>query len=686
MKKWALFFIMTLLLFGTACSNKENVSPNDFFDDYVSEWNALNFTEMYNMLSNEASKAYAPEDFVDRYIKIYDDLDITNLKVTYEEIDDEAIKQAFETAEANLPLKVEMDSLAGPISFNYEAQLTREEIENDSNQTKSYEWAVDWNPGFIFPPLKDGGKINIQATKPKRGEILDRNQMPLAINDTVFEIGIIPEKMENNEDAIKKQVSDLLNISVASIEDALNASWVEPHLFVPLKKVSPTKEDVLNQLWAIDSVLGNEVDGRSYPLGKAASHLVGYVGQVTAEELEKQENGVYDETDIIGKRGLEQIYETQLKGKKGTRIVVSSEDEEDVILAEIPVEDGENISVTIDANFQEEIYNSYDGKSGTAAAIDPRTGETLALVSSPAFDPHDLLYGISASDWEKLQNDPQEPFLNRFSATFAPGSVIKPLTAAIGLENGSIKADQGVEITGHTWSNGEGWGGYKVRRVSVSSKPVDLADALIRSDNIYFAMKAVDMGSDAFIKGMKNFGFEEDIPFEYPIRKSTISTSGKLEGEVELANSSYGQAQLETSALHLALTYGAFLNEGNLFKPTLLMSTDTKQMWHENIVSPEDAQLIQDILRDVVADGTAKVANRDEFEISGKTGTAELKQASGERGQENGWFIGYPTKDQDIVISMLVEHAEDIGTSSYAANKVADLLVKLKLELSLEDD
>src|SRR5699024_5803040 len=113
--------------------------------------------------------------------------------------------------------------------------------------------------------------------------------------------------------------------------------------------------------------------------------------------------------------------------------------------------------------------------------------------------PNDFLYGISQSKWDQLNNDPQTPLLNRFTATYAPGSVIKPVTAAIGLQNGAIIPDEGVEIKGLTWSNGKGWGDYEVRRVSETNKPVDLLDALIRSDNIYFSMKAIDMGGQAFI-------------------------------------------------------------------------------------------------------------------------------------------------------------------------------------------
>src|SRR5699024_1533979 len=128
-----------------------------------------------------------------------------------------------------------------------------------------------------------------------------------------------------------------------------------------------------------------------------------------------------------------------------------------------------------------------DNDAGTTAAIDPKTGETLALISSPAFNPNDRLYGMSADEWEELSTNEDTPLVNRFVATFAPGSALKPITAAIGLNNGSINPDEKVTIKGKEWSNGESWGNYTVKRVSTSNEHVDLSDALIESDNIYFA-------------------------------------------------------------------------------------------------------------------------------------------------------------------------------------------------------
>lgn len=671
MKRKLLFLISILLIFITACSTNK-ATPNEQMDTYIEQWNDSNFKEMYEMLSIKSTETYKTDQFVDRYEKVYTDLDISKLKVSYEELENDDLKTAIKEGVVTFPITVAMESLAGPITFDYKVQLLKE-MKDDKES-----WVVSWDPGLIFPALKDGGKINIKTELPRRGDILDRNKMPLAINDVVYEIGIVPESLGENTDNIKKRAAELLNMSVDAIDLKLDAGWVKPNQFVPLKQVPKTKEAILSELWTLDGITSRDVLGRVYPLGTSAAHLVGYIGPVTAEDQEKLEPGDYGDNDLIGKRGLEQLYEKDLIGKKGAKISITKEDTEEVILAERPAEDGENISVTIDANIQELIYESYDGKAGTAAAIDPKSGETLALVSSPAFDPNELLYGMSNSQWDALQDNPQKPMINRFSAKFAPGSVIKPITAAIGLKNGSIKPDDGIEIKGLTWGNGKGWGNYEVRRVSSTNKPVDLADALKRSDNIYFAKKAIEMGSKEFITGLEQFQFGEKLPIDYPITSSSISADGTLDGEVQLANTSYGQAEIEMSALHLALTYTPFLNDGNMIKPTFLTSEETGQVWQEQLITAEQATLMQKYLRDVVVKGTAKKsAMHEELAISGKTGTAELKLSLGSKGHENGWFVGYPTEEQDILIAMMMEEVENFGSSGFVTKQVADILLEL---------
>ncbi|MEI3607481.1 penicillin-binding transpeptidase domain-containing protein [Pseudogracilibacillus sp. SE30717A] len=678
MKK--LFYIGTLiiLLFIMGCSKDES-SPNDRMKQYVELWMKSDFTEMYDLLTEEARESFPTDEYVDRYEKVFKDLEINKLEITFTELNDEQEKQAFDQGSATYSLQVKMESIAGPIEFERDMTLQKEKDRASEDDEEKEEWYVEWDPGFIFPDLAKEGKIKIETTAAKRGEILDRNQMPLAINDIAYEIGVVPNLFENKETEIE-QIAKLLNITEDSINTSLNASWVEDDHFVPLKVIPKTAEEQLANLLAIPAVTSVETTGRIYPAGEAAAHLTGYIGKVTSEEIEKYPERLYKESDIIGKRGLEQLYEEQLRGTDGVTIIIEIQDadqKEENVLAERPVKHGEHIQVTIDVNLQEKIFNSYGDKSGTAAAIQPKTGEVLALISSPSFDPNELAYGISQAKWDALMEDKKQPFINRFTATYAPGSVLKPITAAIGLANGTIKPEDGVTIEGLTWGK-DSWGDYKVKRVSTGANPVDLHSALIRSDNIYFAMKAVEMGGDKYLDGLKQFGLGEELPLTYPFSVSQISNDGKLNDEVLLANTSYGQGEIELSSLHMALTYTVFLNEGNMIKPSFLVDDPKSEIWIENVMDKEDAELMKSYLRDVVTKGTAKVANNDKVAIAGKTGTAELKLSHDTNGNENGWFVAYPSDSEDILIAMMMESVQDVGSSSFVAGKVAEILTEIK--------
>lgn len=677
MKMKQIFILSFMIVVGlAACSKDEQVTPNERFNAFVSYWEEQQFEEMYDMFSKETKENISTEDSVDRYKKIYEDLSIENVQISFTELTEEELKtlKDEEQSTTSFPFTVEMDSIAGPISFDYEAILENAPVNEEEDAELS--WYINWDSGFIHPELKDGGKIRTHSIAPVRGEILDRNQMPLALNDKLYEIGIVPGKLENKEQAIQ-QIGNILNISNETIETALSAGWVKDHLFVPITTILPSNEEVYSQLMSIPGVQRKEEVGRIYPGGEATAHLIGYIGDITAEFLEEMDSDEYGPNDKVGRRGVEKQFEERLKGKKGMKISVTKENDEEVVIAEKPVENGENITLTIDINIQEKIYNSFGEESGTAAAIHPKTGETLALVSAPSFDPNEILYGTSENIWGKLEDNEQNPLLNRFSATFAPGSVVKPITAAVGIQNGTLDPNEGHTIEGMRWSNGEGWGDYKVTRVSPSNGPVDLRDALERSDNIYFAMEAVEMKSEAFIEGFEAFGFGEDFPYEYPITMSTISADGKLDDEVLLANSSYGQGQLEMSAIHLAAAYTTFLNDGNMLKPTLLTSEETEQIWKENLLSKEDADLIDDMLRSVVRDGTGKRAEEEaNIPIAGKTGTVELKLSADVDGAINSWFVGYPHESQDILIALLVEETQD-KDSTIATGKFVEVINQL---------
>ncbi|WP_040978799.1 penicillin-binding transpeptidase domain-containing protein [Oceanobacillus jeddahense] len=657
---WIILFIALL----AGCS-EDQTDPTNTLNQYAEAVEEGDYESLYNLFSEETKDTYSEEDSALRLGDLYNDISASDIEINIQQLEEREIANAYDDGAATIPFSVSMNTIAGEISFDYQAELTLIENEDEDDN-----WLINWDPGFIFPDLADGGEIRISTNYPERGEILDKNQMPLAINDTVYEFGVIPSELGENE-AKREEIARLLGMSVDSINSSIEAEWVEEDLFVPLKSILPDDSDTVQELNAIEGVSYRETNGRVYPEGEITAHLVGYLRSVNAEDLEELDPTEYDSSDRIGARGLESLFEEELRGQKGATIQVAKEDGENVTLAESEAVDGENVTVTIDINIQDDVFQGFDEEPGNAAVIDPKTGETLALVSSPSFDPNDILYGTSSNYWADMEEDELQPMLNRSSSTFAPGSVIKPVTGAIGLKNGTIEYDEGIEIDGLQWED------YNVTRVSSSDGPVDLDDALVRSDNIYFAMKAIEMGEDAFVEGLHEFGVGEEFPYTYPVSDSTISNSGELDDNHLLAHTSYGQGEIEMSALHLATTYSAFLNDGDMIQPTLLTDEETGQFWKEDLVTEEQAEQIQDSLRNVVTEGTGKPAEEADFPISGKTGTAELKLTGEDSGDENSWFIGYPTDDQDLMIAIMVEGTKNNDRSS-GVEKATDILMEIK--------
>jgi penicillin-binding protein 3 len=656
--------ILIFLVLLTSC-NKEP-SPENQFSKYIKLWNGQKFSEMYGYLSSDAKKTLTEEEFVSRYKKIYSDLEISNLDVQFVKSDKEK-KPKEDTIK--LPFSVKMDTVAGPIDFDQTAELVKEKHGDTEN------WYIEWNTGYIFPELKADDKIGFSTTPAKRGEILDRNGESMAVNGTAFQIGIVPEKMGTDSETVISQIAQLLQITPERIQNALNAKWVKPNFFVPVATISVEETDLLDKLYQIPGVDKKNIEARIYPYKESAAHLIGYTGPITAEELKKLASEGYAASDVIGKRGLEQVLDKELKGKNGVKIFIKKSDGKEVLLAEEPVQNGENTILTIDANLQQQIFMQLAGEAGASAAIEPTTGETLALVSSPSFDPNQMAIGMSQAELDALQNNPQKPLLNRFKSTYAPGSVLKPVTAAIGLTAGTLTPDTTINVNGLTWKKDQSWGNYVVTRVKDPGTPVNLEKALLYSDNIYFAQAALSLGKDKFSKGLKQFGFEEEIPYLYPLETSKY---GNMENDIEVADSGYGQGKIEVNVLHMASSYTPFLNNGNIIMPILNSKDKKSQVWKKEVVSEANAKIISADLLNVVESpqGTAHSGKINGMSIAGKTGTAELKLKQDEKGAEIGWFVAYKTDAPHILIAMMVENVQERGGSKIPVEKVKNVLTQ----------
>lgn len=661
MKKWltiSIVFLMLLLL--TACSKHD--TPVERLNTYIELWEKEQWTDMYeDYITEEAKENYGEEQFIDRTEKLYADLGISNVKITFE-----APKEKYDKeVDAKLPITVEMETKAGPVKFNKEVSLTY------ATQDDKKAWFIKWNPSFILPELTADAKVGLSVIPGKRGEIYDRHDKALAINGSGAEIGIVAGKFDAANDA--KRLAALLGTTTEFIESQVNQSWVEDGHFIPIKKLPFTQQNKYNEALQIPGTTAMKAEMREYPYAKALAHLIGYTGPINGEELEKLKDQGYETSDEIGKRGLEQLLEERLRGEDGLEIHIKK-GEEVTTIAEIPAVDGDEIHLTIDAEFQAIVYNEMNEEPGTAAVVDSKTGEALVLVSSPAFDPNELALGVSSARYAALTEDPNEPMLNRFATAYAPGSSIKPITAAIGLTAGALKPEKGHTINANKWQKDKSWGNFQVTRVYHSPNPVDLRKALIYSDNIYFAKEALNMKKNQLVNGLEQFGFGEEIPFKYGLRTSQISNDGKIGSEGQLVDTSFGQGQMLMNILHLAASYEAIINDGTMYKPTLFADEESGEVWKEGLLSTKHAEILRDDLRAVVTDGLSDAADIPEVKISGKTGTAELKTSQDSSGQENGFFVAYPTDDPSYVIAMMIEKVQGKGGGGYVSGKVANVM------------
>lgn len=654
-------FIFIIL---TACS-KNDATPNQRLALYLDEWQQQNWQVMYeDFISAETKELYGQEQIIERTEKYVEDLQLDLQSVEIHQTDTEFTKD--ETAYVTATMH--FNTVAGELEYEKDFALVFEE----QNEEKS--WFLEWDPSFILPDLELEDKVGVRKVPSKRGEIFDRNEKGLALNGTGAEVGVVSGQFDAAGNG--QYLANILGIKKEYIDQQLSQSWVQEGHFVPLKKIPFTQDELYNQAMQVPGVAAQKVELREYPYNLAFAHLIGYTGQINGEELEKMKDDGYTESSIIGKRGLEQLLESSLKGTDGLEIYIekTNQNGEQITVVEQPAVDGESVYLTVDAELQDLVYKSMEEEPGMATVIDPKTGETLALASSPAFDPNEWAIGISGSRYDALANDPKQPLLNRFASSYAPGSSIKTITAAIGLEAGTLKPEQTYNFSGKTWQQNASWGNYKVTRVYETPNPVNLEKGLIYSDNIYFANEALNLGKDGLIKGFEKFGYGEELPFKYSLRTSQISNDGALKSDGQLIDTSFGQGEMLVNIVHLASMYSPIIEDGKMMKPILFADEEKGQVWKEDLLSAEHQTLLQQYLRAVIEQGFAQSANIEEVKISGKTGTAELKSGGETRGQENGFFVAYPTDAKDYIIAMMIEGVESHGGSDHVAKKVANVM------------
>ncbi|MEQ7026370.1 penicillin-binding transpeptidase domain-containing protein [Enterococcus gallinarum] len=599
------------------------------------------------ILSDSAERnGYTNDQVAEKYQTIFSGIDAANIKGSKITLSDDV-----KNADYQFTYQLSLTTSLGEIKdLNYSGT-----IKFEKEQPK-----IDWAPNLIFPDMAGQDKVSISVDEAVRGEIVDRNKSPLAANGTLYQLGVIPGQLGDGEDKESriKAIAKQFDLTEKAIQQALDQSWVQDDYFVPLKIVEPTAD-----LPTGASI--QETAGRTYPLGEAAAQLIGYVGDITAEDVEKDDT--LASNGKIGRSGLEAAFDKELRGKNGGKIAITDEKgTERKALIETKKTDGKTIQLTIDAKAQKIAFDSLKDQAGSTVVTEPTTGDLLVLASSPSFDPNKMTNGISQEDYDAYHNNKDLPFISRFATGYAPGSTFKTITAAIGLNNGTINPETVLSINGLKWQKDNSWGDYFVTRVSDVAS-VNLRNALVYSDNIYMAQQTLAMGEDKFRAGLEKFIFGEELDLPIAMNPAQISNDKSFNSEILLADTGYGQGELLINPIQQAAMYSVFANQGSLVYPRLVMGAETKTK--KELISPETISLINEDLKAVVTDenGTAHSLAALGLPLAAKTGTAEIKEKQDEKGQENSFLFAFDAQNQKyLMVSMLEDRQENSSATALA--------------------
>ncbi|NCC21671.1 MAG: penicillin-binding protein 2 [Alphaproteobacteria bacterium] len=559
--------------------------------------------------------------------------------------------------------------------------------------------------GSRYRMLSDKNRINIKMLAPSRGQIVDRYGVPLAVNDQNFRVLLIPEQTDDLEKSLR-HLQKVISLEEQDIKRVLKQAKGKP-AFLPIEvrdQLSWTElariEVNLTELPGLTIDVG---ELRSYPLGRATSHLVGYVGAVSPSDLRDGDPMLSLPGFRIGKTGAERAFDEDLRGKAG-----SSEVEVNVVGREVrelkrsPSNAGDKVTLTVDAELQRFVQSRLEQETSASAVImDAYTGAVYALASGPGFDPNLLTRGISAQQWEELVSDPTFPLNNKAVAgQYPPGSTFKMITALAGLENHHVTRNTTVFCPGHyrygedlfhCWSRG-GHG------------TVDVVGALAESCDVFFYKVSTDIGIESIAEmahrfGLgQTFGFElrEESPGLVPDKEWKMGHFGKPWQPGETIVASIGQGYLQATPLQLAVMTARLVNGGHAVEPWITGFVGDRVgkdvVWPKIGVGRHNLDLVVRGMNAVMLGprGTAHASQIETpgLQMGGKTGTSQVRRITvqdrleGVRNEDLPWkfrhhalFVGYAPFDRpQYVCAVVVEHG---GSGSGTAAPVArDLLLE----------
>jgi penicillin-binding protein 2 len=519
--------------------------------------------------------------------------------------------------------------------------------------------------------LADRNRIRTVPVIAPRGAMLDREGRVLVDNYPSFSVLLLRDDADQVEKLLP-QIADGLQIPLDDVQQQVNAAKSLPHFQPVVIKPEATPADIafIESHRADVPVLEMlMVHRRRYPPGGFMAHASGYVGEVSPDQIEDA-NGRYKPGDIVGKSGLEKQYNEQLMGTDGQRrVVVNSVGREVGRLEQTDAIPGKPIRLTIDQDLQAIAEMDLAGKKGAVVALDPKTGEILAMASQPSFDPNDFAVRISGDEWQQLNNDPDHPMINRtIQAQLAPGSTFKILETTAMLESKAIPDDFKVfcpgyaNFYGRTFHDAENNGGHG---------EVDLHRAIVDSCDVYFYNVGQRLGIDRISYYATKLGLGQKTGVDLPGEDSGLMPSEEWKERVyhqkwypgETISVAIGQGATTVTPMQLAYTYGGIVMGGKFMQPHLLMS-DKPAPEVDFPISESTVDFVTQAMWGVVNEGgTAATSKLPGIEFCGKTGTAQVislegKERAGKSSalKNNAWFVGFaPRRNPDLVVAVLVQ-------------------------------
>ncbi|MEM6519220.1 MAG: penicillin-binding protein 2 [Cyanobacteria bacterium P01_C01_bin.70] len=522
-------------------------------------------------------------------------------------------------------------------------------------------------------------RIRLVPKRPARGALLDRNGKILASSRLSHAISIWPIALPRSEwPTVIARLSDILKVPPESIQQRLEQAGYESIEAITIARgISPAQATAIAEF-------GHELPGvrldaeavRNYPNGDLAAHVLGYTGEITQEELDSSQYADYRLGDIIGQMGAEAAFEPMLQGEwGGQQVEVDSAGRVLSVLGNKAAVSGNDVQLTIDIELQKLAEQALGNTKGAIVAMNPYSGEILAMASRPTFDPNIFTTNITDAQWAQLQGA-NYPFLNRALQGFPPASTFKIVTTAAGIESGAFSPDVilptygAITIGGiafHDWNN-------------VGFGPLGFRGAMAMSSDTFFYQVGRRMGGETLIQWTQRFGFGSKTGIEIGAEESSglVPDSAWKQENVgyewyvgDTINMSIGQGFLQTTPLQVAVMFAVPANGGYKVTPHLLKDSRSPDDWRESMgLQPVTVEILQDGLRQVISDGTARALNLPNLPpLAGKTGTAEAPPY-----ENHAWFGAYaPAANPEVLVVAFAEHSGG-GGGSVAAPMVKQVL------------